>query len=107
MVPLSGNRDFNPHANLKLPASRYMFYIRSMGDLRNKFAKIERDEAHRQFVAKHYPLAPLPKPICCQGCGATYYERDVYAVARDKWSVAEFWCASCLPISMHGTWGRK
>ena len=33
-----------------------------MGDLRNKIAKLERDEAHGQFMALRHPKKPPPPP---------------------------------------------
>jgi hypothetical protein len=41
-----------------------------MGDLRNKSAKQERDEAHRRKLAQLHPEKPPPPPIRCH-CGLT------------------------------------
>lgn len=69
-----------------------------MGDLRNKFAKQERDARHREWLAKHFPESPLPPPPRCQ-CGNTSYETTIWAAPkRDRWDrEMRFWCWVCIP----------
>lgn len=69
-----------------------------MGDLRNKVAKQMRDEAHRQFMARHYPPSPSPPPPRCQ-CGLTYTDTMIWAAPqRDHWDrERRFWCWVCIP----------
>ena len=68
-----------------------------MGDLRNKAAKQERDEAHRQYLAKRFPAASQAPPIRCQ-CGLTPDKVSVmWAHQTDRWSAVRFYCPSCLP----------
>lgn len=68
-----------------------------MGDLRNKIAKQEREQRHREWLARHYPSTPPPKPICCQGCSQDYHQTKVYACDLDRWKPCQFWCEACMP----------
>lgn len=77
-----------------------------MGDLRNKVAKQMRDEAHRQWLAKHFPSKPLPKEIVCDGCGASCYEIPVYAMPRDWKGPYNYACAGCMSLAGYGHWGH-
>ncbi len=71
-----------------------------MGDLRNKFRKIERDEAHREFMAKRYPIMPPPPPIRCQ-CGLTPAEVPaMWAVHRKRSELVKFYCPACIPPNL-------
>lgn len=67
-----------------------------MGDLRNKFAKQERDARHREWLLKACPPQPLPSsqyPRCQgEGCGLTVYETNVYQCDRDG-----YFCLACMP----------
>lgn len=65
-----------------------------MGDLRNKFAKIERDEAHRAWLRKTYPAKPIPSSLYpkCQ-CGLTVFEARVYQCGKDG-----YFCLVCMPL---------
>jgi hypothetical protein len=69
-----------------------------MGDLRNKIAKLERDEAHGQFMALRHPKKPPPPPpIRCQ-CGLTVHEVPaMWAHQADRWSPQRFCCPGYLP----------
>lgn len=67
-----------------------------MGDLRNKFDKQERDEAHRRFMAEHYPPPPAPKPAKCL-CGNTALETHLWAWSGDRNIPAGVYCTGCLP----------
>jgi len=68
-----------------------------MGDLRNKLAKQERDEAHRRYMARRYPPKPAPVlPRCL--CGLTYWEVPVmWAAPGGRHEAAKFFCPDCLP----------
>lgn len=78
-----------------------------MGDLRNKLRKLERDEAHREFMARLYPSAPPPLPIRCQ-CGLTPAEVPaMWAHQADRWPAVQFYCPACLPDELrnpNGAW---
>jgi hypothetical protein len=74
----------------------------SLGDLRDKIAKRERDEAHRQMMAKRYPKLPTPPPIRCQR-GPTVNEAPTTCVhQKDWWSPQQFYCPACLPDELLG-----
>lgn len=68
-----------------------------MGDLRNKAAKQEREEARHRYMAQRYPKDPPPPPIHCQ-CGLDPAEVSaMWAVpGLDRWSPAVFYCSACI-----------
>jgi hypothetical protein len=73
-----------------------------VGDLRNKFAKQERDERHREWLAKHFPLTPLPEPIRCEGCQRSYYEVQVYQVPKEWKGPYNYACPACMMLAGYG-----
>ena len=80
-----------------MPLDRPSKQESDLGDLRNKFAKIARDERVKALQAAlegRKPLAELPR---CR-CGLTYYQVEVmWAVQADRWSPLEVYCPTCLP----------
>lgn len=71
-----------------------------MGDLRNKLAKQIRDERHRQFMARHYPPKPPPKPLTCL-CGFTSEDTKLWGVSDPRlYGKAGVYCAACLPAEL-------
>lgn len=67
-----------------------------MGDLRNKMAKLARDEEHRRYMAEHYPPPLAPKPAKCQ-CGNTHLEAHLWAWSGDRNIPSGVYCTGCLP----------
>jgi hypothetical protein len=74
-----------------------------IGDLRNKLAKQARDEAHRQYMAKHHPPKPAPEPPKCL-CGLTCYEAPtLWAIDGGGWPRrVDYYCPACLPHDLRG-----
>jgi hypothetical protein len=69
----------------------------ALGDLKNKYAKIERDGAHRGKLAWLFPQQAPPPPPRCR-CGLTYPQVKVmWAHQADRWSAVQFSCLACLP----------
>ena len=69
-----------------------------MGDLRNKMMKQARDEAHRQYLAKHHPpKTETQLPRCL--CGLTYQEVPIMweGPREDRWAPVVFYCPAYLP----------
>lgn len=70
-----------------------------MGDLRNKMAKLARDERHRQFMLRKYPPKPPAPPPTCR-CGLTWQETTLYGWSSPKLSKRHLnglWCLVCMP----------
>jgi len=69
-----------------------------MGDLRNKARKQERDEAHREWLAKHHPRKADAEPTQCL-CGLSCYDVPVmWAIDQGAWPRRlEYFCPTCLP----------
>jgi hypothetical protein len=78
-----------------------------MGDLRNKMAKLARDERHRQYMARNYPKAHAPphEPECA-GCGlkGIYNRRpdgayvSMYVISgRRRGDESKILCENCAP----------
>ena len=76
-----------------------------MGDLRNKFRKLEEEArvlAMQRQIERRQPPAP---ELRCQ-CGLTYHQVEVmWAVQADRWSTVQFYCPACLPLSLAGDFG--
>jgi hypothetical protein len=74
-----------------------------MGDLRNKLYKQMRDEAHRQYMAKHYPPKPEPPPIRCL-CGHTYQDVPrMWQIDEPGWPrKTGIYCPACIPAHLIG-----
>lgn len=64
-----------------------------MGDLRNKMWKLERDELHRQWLAKHCPPTPPAPPITCTVCEAA----QPWVINYDRLRPPLFLCSAHLP----------
>jgi hypothetical protein len=69
-----------------------------MGDLRNKFMKQARDEAHREFMARRYPPKPARPTPRCQ-CGLTWDDVPVmWSVEVQRWPYERaLFCPACIP----------
>jgi hypothetical protein len=71
-----------------------------MGDLRNKFRKLEETERIREMQRRleaKGPPAELPR---CQ-CGLTYYQIPImWAHQVDRWAPVKFYCPTCLPPAL-------
>lgn len=68
-----------------------------MGDLRNKMAKLARDERHRLHMLKHYPPKPPPPPPTCR-CGLTGQETKLWGFSGYKNSrLNGLFCMVCMP----------
>jgi hypothetical protein len=70
----------------------------AIGDLRNKYAKIERDERHRAYLARRYPPKPKVEPTC--RCGLTWHQTTLYSHTEVKLSrrhLNGLWCTVCMP----------
>lgn len=75
-----------------------------MGDLRNKFMKQARDEAHRQFMARRYPPKPEPPPVRCP-CGNTYYDAPLAQYQLDRRKPQAICCPACAPADVRDLMG--
>lgn len=69
-----------------------------MGDLRNKFAKMERDAAVRAMQAR-MEAKPSAAPPRCQ-CGHTAQDKPLWAWSGDRTTKAGVFCAACLPPAL-------
>lgn len=69
-----------------------------MGDLRNKFAKIERDEAVRALQARMEAKPPSAPPRC--RCGHTAQEKPLWAFSGDRDYAPGYFCLACLPAGL-------
>ena len=68
-----------------------------MGDLRNKFRKLEETERIRDMQRRLEAKGAPPEPPRCQ-CGLTYYQVPVmWAHQADRWEPVRFYCPACLP----------
>lgn len=67
-----------------------------MGDLRNKFAKQERDARVRAMQRRLYPETPPASPLACGGCGKTVYETEIYSLPRGHFDPPRFSCVDCM-----------
>ena len=68
-----------------------------MGDLRNKFMKLE-EEARIQVMQRRMERGPAAAPEHRCQCGLTYHQVDVmWAYQKDP---QEFYCLACLPSEL-------
>ena len=69
-----------------------------MGDLRNKMAKLARDEAHRRYMAKHFPKARggPPPPAACW-CGLNSNQVEIIA-RQDRNDLVAYFCRAHFPV---------
>ena len=92
---------FDGHADLPftLPA---ISAGKGMGDFRNKYAKMARDERVKALQAALEGRRPPASPLRCR-CGLTYHQVPVlWAVQADRWSPLEVYCPACLPPDLLG-----
>jgi hypothetical protein len=82
-----------------------------MGDLRNKFAKIERAKAEKLWFEsfmrrtgyKPMRLTVGPMPTC--QCGLTYYQTEIVEHAPDRWGPSQYFCPACAPDEVKAIMG--
>jgi len=75
-----------------------------MGDLRNKIAKMERDEQVRRMQARLTKPPPPPWRPVCANCGLGVYDRvpgssdlvRLFAVAGNRGQSPTVYCEGCL-----------
>ena len=68
-----------------------------MGDIRNKFRKLEETERIRAMQRAIEAKGPTPLPPRCQ-CGKTWTDVSVmWAHHQDRWTLVKFYCPVCLP----------
>lgn len=75
-----------------------------MGDLRNKFAKQERDARHGAWLQRHFPCRPYPEPPRCDGCGKSCYEVQVYTFPKEWKGPYTYACPGCMSLAGYGEW---
>ena len=77
-----------------------------MGDLRNKFRKLEEEariQAMQRRMERTKPSLELPR---CK-CGLTYHQVEVmWAVQADRWLAAQFYCPAGQPDEVSGVAAR-
>jgi hypothetical protein len=72
-----------------------------MGDLRNKFRKLEETERIRAMQRAIEAKGPTPPPPPRCQCGLTYHQVPVmWAHQVDRWAPVRFYCSTCLPADL-------